>query len=73
VMVVQSVRIAICRGNSTPGPSSGGSQNNQSNSNAIILTQKVGVHNILSLVKRDRTAQKHARSVGFVGMYECWL
>jgi len=36
MMVLQSARVAICQGNLTPLPSSGGSQNNQSISNAII-------------------------------------
>jgi len=55
LMVVQSARIAIC-GNLTPLTSSGGSQNNQSNSTAIISPINVAAHNIISLAKRDHTA-----------------
>jgi hypothetical protein len=54
-MVVQSARIAVCQGNSTPLPSSGGSQNNQSNSNATSSPINVAAHNISE--KLDRTAQ----------------
>jgi len=57
-MVVQSARIAICRRNPTRLPSfSRGSQNNQSNSNAIIPPRSAVAHNITSLAKRNRTAQ----------------
>jgi len=37
----------------TPLPSSGGSQHNQSNSNAISSPINVAAHNILSLAKRN--------------------
>jgi len=56
-MDVQSARIAICWRNSTLLPSSRGSQNNQSNSNAIISPRSAVAHNITSLAKRNRTAQ----------------
>jgi len=56
IIITQSARIAICLGNSTPLPSSGASQNNQSNSNATILPINIAAHNILSLAKLDRTA-----------------
>jgi len=62
MMVVQSARIAGCRGNSIPLPSSEDSQQNQSNPNAIISTiqKNVAAHNIPSLAKRSRTAYEHA-------------
>ena len=57
ILVVQSARIAGCRENSIPLPSSEDSQQNQSNPNATISPINVAAHNILSLTKRDRTAQ----------------
>jgi len=59
MMVVQSSRIASCRGNSTSLPSSEGSQQIQSNSNATTSPTNFAAHNILvkSLAKRNRTAQ----------------
>ena len=57
IMIVQSTKIAICHGNTTPLPSSGGSQSKQSNSNPTISQINVAAHNILSLEKRDRTTQ----------------
>jgi len=55
-MVVQSATIAGCLGNSTALSSSGGSQHDQSNSNAVISPTDVAANNILSLAKRNRTA-----------------
>jgi len=61
---------AICQNRNLLGefntrPSSGGSQNNHSNS----IASNVAAHNILSLANRDRTPQQHARHlrVGVVG------
>jgi len=55
-MVVQSARIADFWGNPTFLPFSGGSQQNQSNSNAIISPINVAAHDIPSLKKLNRTA-----------------
>jgi hypothetical protein len=55
MMVVQSARIAGFRGNSIPPPSSGESQQNQTNSNAIISPINVAAHHIPSLAKRNRS------------------
>ena len=50
-------RNCYCRASSTLLPSSGGSPNNHSNSKATMLPRNVAAHNIVSLAKRDRTAQ----------------
>jgi len=56
MMVVQSARIAGFWGNSIPLHFSGGSQQIQPNSNAIILPISVAAHNIPSLANFNRTA-----------------